>query len=101
VLSFKSSNPQLTTKLYLDAAKTIKCPLHLGVTECGTKTSAIIKTTIGLSPLLQAGVGNTIRISITGSPLDEPVIAKKLLNNFGLYNKIPNIISCPTCGRLQ
>jgi (E)-4-hydroxy-3-methylbut-2-enyl-diphosphate synthase len=101
VVSFKSSDPQLTTKLYLEAAKTIKYPLHLGVTESGSRESSIIKTTIGLAPVLEAKIGNTIRVSISGSPLQEPIIAKKLLTNFGLYNKITNIIACPTCGRLQ
>jgi (E)-4-hydroxy-3-methylbut-2-enyl-diphosphate synthase len=75
--------------------------LHLGVTESGSKDSAIIKTTIGLAPVLQAGVGDTIRVSISGSPIQEPIIAKKLLANFGLYKNIVDIVSCPTCGRLQ
>jgi (E)-4-hydroxy-3-methylbut-2-enyl-diphosphate synthase len=73
----------------------------LGVTESGSKDNAVIKSSIGLAPLLQKGIGDTIRVSITGDPTIEPIICKKILNNLGLYKNIPNIISCPTCGRLQ
>jgi (E)-4-hydroxy-3-methylbut-2-enyl-diphosphate synthase len=87
--------------LYELAASKIKYPLHLGVTEAGSKDNAIIKSTIGLAPLLQKGIGDTVRISASGDPTLEPVIVKKLLNNLDLYKNVPNIISCPTCGRLQ
>jgi (E)-4-hydroxy-3-methylbut-2-enyl-diphosphate synthase len=91
----------LTTSLYELAADKIKYPLHLGVTEAGSKTNAIIKSTIGLAPLLIKGIGDTIRVSISGNPIIEPIIAKKILHNVGLHKNIVNIISCPTCGRLQ
>jgi (E)-4-hydroxy-3-methylbut-2-enyl-diphosphate synthase len=71
------------------------------VSEAGVYSDAIIKSAIGLYPLLKMGIGNTIRISISGSPLQEPVITKKILAHVGLYDKQVNIISCPTCGRLQ
>jgi (E)-4-hydroxy-3-methylbut-2-enyl-diphosphate synthase len=83
------------------ASKCIKYPLHLGVTEAGSKENAIIKSSIGLVPLLTQGIGDTIRISISGDPIAEPRITKKILNNVHLYKNIPNVISCPTCGRLQ
>jgi (E)-4-hydroxy-3-methylbut-2-enyl-diphosphate synthase len=101
VVSLKSSDPSVVTNLYELAAQKIKYPLHLGVTETGTQTNAIIKSCIGLVPLLQKGIGDTIRISVTGDPVVEPIIAKKILNNIGLYQNTPNIVSCPTCGRLQ
>ncbi len=100
VVSLKSSDPYKTEQLYLLASKTINYPLHLGVTEAGPKEDAIIKSTIGLSNLIKKGIGDTIRISISGNPLNEPIICKKLLNNLGLNQQIVNIISCPTCGRL-
>jgi (E)-4-hydroxy-3-methylbut-2-enyl-diphosphate synthase len=62
---------------------------------------AIIKSSICLYELLQKGIGNTIRISISGTPLHEPLVAKKILRMIGLYDKQPDVISCPTCGRLQ
>jgi (E)-4-hydroxy-3-methylbut-2-enyl-diphosphate synthase len=75
--------------------------LHIGVTEAGTYDNAIIKSVLGLSPLLSKGIGDTIRISITGDPLVEPIIAKKILHALKLYPNLPHIVSCPTCGRLQ
>jgi (E)-4-hydroxy-3-methylbut-2-enyl-diphosphate synthase len=101
IVSLKSSQPLLTNILYQQAAQKIKYPLHLGVTEAGTLTNATIKNTIGLVPLLQKGIGDTIRVSISDHPITEVVVAKKILSNLGLYKNIVNIIACPTCGRLQ
>jgi (E)-4-hydroxy-3-methylbut-2-enyl-diphosphate synthase len=101
VVSLKTSDPLKTQQLYFLAAKKIKYPLHLGVTEAGNQNRAIIKSVIGLTPLIQAGIGDTIRISITNNPLSEPVVAKHLLGTLGLYQDYVNVISCPTCGRLQ
>jgi (E)-4-hydroxy-3-methylbut-2-enyl-diphosphate synthase len=79
----------------------IKYPLQFGATESGSKDNAIIKSIIGLSPLSRKGIGGTIPISVSGDPTIEPSNPRRLLNNLGLYNNIPNIISCPTCGRLR
>ncbi|GHU48405.1 hypothetical protein FACS1894218_5210 [Bacilli bacterium] len=100
-MSLKTSNPLLVNKLYESAAKKIGYPFHLGVTEAGIHDDAIIKHSIGLSPLLMKGIGDTIRVSISGDPLIEPIIAKKILNNVNLYKSLPNLITCPNCGRLQ
>ncbi|MDR0985608.1 MAG: flavodoxin-dependent (E)-4-hydroxy-3-methylbut-2-enyl-diphosphate synthase [Mycoplasmataceae bacterium] len=101
VISLKSSNPFTTQQLYLQAAKIFKYPLHVGVTEAGSKTDAVIKSTTALIPILQKGIGNTIRISITGNPLQEISICKKILKQVNLYKNVIEIISCPTCGRLS
>ncbi len=101
VISLKSSNPILNQEVNQKAAKHFKYPIHLGVTEAGPEKDAIIKSTIGLAPLLQEGIGNTIRISISSDPVIEVIVAHKLLNYLGLENNRVNIISCPTCGRLN
>ena len=101
VISLKCSDPLLTIESYKLASEKFKYPLHIGVTEAGSKTSGIIKSCAGLSPLLYAGIGNTIRVSLTGNPIQEMEVCKKLLNSFDLYKDVVNIISCPTCGRLN
>lgn len=101
VLSFKSSEVLLTIEVYRKAAKIFPYPLHLGVTEAGTLFSSSIKSSAALGTLLYQGIGDTIRISVSDDPVEELRIAKALLNNFGLYAKVANLIACPTCGRLQ
>lgn len=100
VISLKSSKISRTVEAYRLAAKTFKYPLHLGITESGTKFSGTIKSSAGLGILLYEGIGNTIRISLSTDPIEEVKVAKELLSSFGLYKK-PKIVSCPTCGRLQ
>ncbi len=101
VISLKSSDPILNQEVNIKAAKHFHYPIHLGVTEAGPERDAIIKSTIGLAPLLQQGIGNTIRISISTDPVTEVIVAHKLLNFLGLEKNRVNIISCPTCGRLN
>lgn len=101
VLSFKSSDVPLTIEAYQLAAKTFPYPLHIGVTEAGTKFFSAIKSSAALGALLNQGIGDTIRISISGDPIDEIVVAKQLLRAFDLIDNVPNLIACPTCGRLQ
>lgn len=101
VLSFKSSDVPLTIQAYRLAAKTFPYPLHLGVTEAGTMLGSAIKSSAALGALLMDGIGDTIRISVSDDPIEEMKIAKQLLKCFGLYDKTPNLIACPTCGRLQ
>ena len=101
VLSFKSSDVPLTIDAYRLASERFEYPLHLGVTEAGTLLSSAIKSSAALGTLLYDGIGDTIRISVSDEPVEEMKIAKQLLKNFGLYDNVANLISCPTCGRIQ
>ncbi len=100
ILSLKASDIDLAVRAYRLAAKTFKYPLHLGITEAGTAFSGTIKSSAGLGILLYEGIGNTVRISLSADPIEEVKVAKELLAAFSLYQK-PNLISCPTCGRIQ
>ncbi|NLC54767.1 MAG: flavodoxin-dependent (E)-4-hydroxy-3-methylbut-2-enyl-diphosphate synthase [Erysipelothrix sp.] len=101
ILSLKASDVRLTIDAYRLAAQTFNYPLHLGVTEAGTLLSSTIKSSSALGILLEEGIGDTIRISITGDPVDEIRVAKLLLSQFNLAINTPNLVSCPTCGRIQ
>ena len=100
-LSFKSSDPLECIKAYRLASETFDYPLHLGVTEAGGLLNSAIKSSLALGNLLLDGIGDTIRISISDDPIEEIRVAKKLLKACGLKNDVPNLISCPTCGRIQ
>jgi len=101
VLSLKATDMNLMIEAYRLAAKTFPYPLHLGVTEAGTAFSGAIKSAMGIGILLSEGIGNTIRVSLTDNPVLEIQAAKEILKNLGLKEKVPNLISCPTCGRIQ
>ena len=101
VLSFKSSDVNLTVDTYLQAANKWKYPLHLGVTEAGTKAYSLIKSSAALGELLRKNIGNTIRISISDDPVEEVKAAKKLLKCYNLIDNVADLVSCPTCGRTQ
>ena len=98
-ISLKGSDIRETIAAYRLAAKTFPYPLHLGITEAGFKEVSLIRSSAGLAPLLLEGIGDTIRISISGDPCDEVIAAKRLLHDCGLYPNYPTIVSCPTCGR--
>ena len=100
-LSFKSSDPLECIKAYHLAAETFPYPLHLGVTEAGGLLNSTIKSSLALGNLLLDGIGDTIRISISDDPVEEVKVARKLLRACGLKKDVANLISCPTCGRLQ
>ena len=100
-LSFKSSDPLECIKAYRLASETFDYTLHLGVTEAGGLLNSAIKSSLALGNLLLDGIGDTIRISISDDPIEEIRVAKKLLKACGLKNDVPNLISCPTCGRIQ
>ncbi len=100
-LSFKSSDPLECIKAYHLAAETFPYPLHLGVTEAGGLLNSTIKSSLALGNLLLDGIGDTIRISISDDPIEEVRVARKLLRACGLKKDVANLISCPTCGRLQ
>ena len=100
-ISLKGSDIKETIEAYRLAANTFPYPLHLGITEAGFKDVSLIRSAAGLAPLLLEGIGDTIRISISGDPVDEVIAAKRLLHDCGLYPNYPTIVSCPTCGRTQ
>lgn len=100
-LSFKSSSVPLTIAVYEAAAKHYPYPLHLGVTEAGGFTESAVKSSAALGTLLHEGLGDTIRISVSGPPKDELIIGRQLLKSFGLIRNVPDLIACPTCGRIQ
>lgn len=100
-LSFKSSDPIECINAYKLASKEFIYPLHLGVTEAGTLIDSSIKSSLALGNLLLDGIGDTIRISISDDPVKEVIIAKKILRACKLKDDVPNLISCPTCGRIQ
>ena len=100
-LSFKSSDPLECIKAYELAANTFDYPLHLGVTEAGGLLDSSIKSSLALGNLLLKGIGDTIRISISDDPVKEVLVAKKLLRACGLKKDVANLVSCPTCGRIQ
>ena len=101
ILSFKSSDVLLTIDTYIEASKIFPYPLHLGLTEAGPLVNSAIKSSATLGSLLYQGIGDTIRISISGNPLEEIDVAKKLLSSFYPRFDTPTLISCPTCGRTQ
>ena len=101
VISLKASNIKETIRAYQLASEMFPYPLHIGITEAGPYELSVIRSTAGLAPLLLEGIGDTIRISITGDSKDEVIAAKRLLHDCDLYPNYPTFISCPTCGRTQ
>ncbi len=100
VLSAKSSNVKTTIDVYRKLFL-MGYPLHVGVTESGYSTMGIIKSSIGLGSLLADGIGNTIRVSLTGDPVQEIKVAHDILKAIGLKNDFCEIVSCPTCSRCK
>ncbi|MCG0275026.1 MAG: flavodoxin-dependent (E)-4-hydroxy-3-methylbut-2-enyl-diphosphate synthase [Thermosediminibacteraceae bacterium] len=101
IISIKSSDVLTTVKAYEMLAKKVDYPFHLGVTEAGTIFSGTIKSAIGLGILLYEGIGDTIRVSLTGDPVEEVRVGKEILKSLNLIESGVNLISCPTCGRCQ
>jgi len=101
VLSFKSSGVMETIKVNQIAAAKFGIPLHIGVTEAGDMIDGTIKNSIGISHLLLNNIGNTLRVSLTDSEVNEIYVAKKILESIGRRQPEIEIISCPTCGRTE
>ena len=99
VISLKSSDIHMTVDAYRQIADRVNYPLHLGITEAGTIWSGTIKSSIGIGALLLLGIGDTIRVSLTGDPVEEVKVGRQILNSLGLLDNEITIISCPTCGR--
>ncbi len=99
-ISLKSSDMLMAVKAYKEFSKLYDYPTHIGITEAGSKFSGTIKSSIGLGMILNEGIGDTIRVSLSCDPVEEIKVCKEILSNFDLYSK-PELISCPTCGRLS
>jgi (E)-4-hydroxy-3-methylbut-2-enyl-diphosphate synthase len=100
-LSLKSSDVPIMIDAYRQIAEKTDYPLHLGVTEAGTLVDAAIKSALGIGTLLHEGIGDTIRVSVTGNPILEIPIAYGILRSLKIRKVGPEIVSCPTCGRCQ
>lgn len=100
VISLKSSDIRTMIDSYRLASEKVDYPLHLGVTEAGTLWRGTIKSSIGIGTLLAEGIGDTMRISLTGDPVEEVKVGKEILKNFGLLPGM-KFVSCPTCGRTE
>ena len=100
-ISLKASNLELCIQAYEEASKVFQYPLHLGITEAGTEFGGTVKSSIGLGILLMEGIGDTLRVSLSDDPIKEILVAKEILKNCHLYQGMPNLVSCPTCGRTQ
>lgn len=100
-LSLKSSDVPIMIEAYKSIAEKTDYPLHLGVTEAGTLVDAAIKSSLGIGTLLHEGIGDTIRVSVTGNPVWEIPIAYGILRSLKIRRVGPEIVSCPTCGRCE
>ncbi|MCD7835394.1 MAG: (E)-4-hydroxy-3-methylbut-2-enyl-diphosphate synthase, partial [Lachnospiraceae bacterium] len=101
VISIKSSDVLMCVKAHELLAGKTPYPLHVGITESGTVQSGNIKSAIGLGLILNQGIGDTIRVSLTGSPIEEVKSARLILRTLGLRKGGIEVVSCPTCGRTQ
>ncbi len=101
VISIKSSDVMMCVKAHELLAPQTTYPLHVGITEAGTVTAGNIKSSIGLALILNQGIGDTIRVSLTGDPVEEVKSAKLILRTLGLRKGGIEVVSCPTCGRTQ
>ena len=101
VISIKSSDVLMCVKAHTLISGQTDYPLHVGITESGTITSGNIKSAMGLAMILSQGIGDTIRVSLTGDPLEEIKSAKLILRTLGLRKGGIEVVSCPTCGRTQ
>lgn len=101
VISIKSSNVMMCVKAHELISTKTNHPIHVGITESGTVISGNIKSSIGLGLILNQGVGDTIRVSLTGDPVEEIKSAKLILKTLGLRQGGIEVVSCPTCGRTQ
>lgn len=100
-IALKASDLDMCVEAYEKASKEFNYPLHLGITEAGTAFSGTVKSSIGLGVLLRQGIGDTIRVSLSDDPVEEILVCKEILKDCKLYNNLPKLVACPTCGRTQ
>ena len=98
-ISLKAHDVPLTLAAYRLMSEKVDYPLHLGITEAGTAKTGVIKSAVGIGALLAEGIGDTIRISLTGDPVVEVRVANEILKSLGLKEYGPTLVACPTCGR--
>ena len=101
VISIKSSDVRMAIRAHELIAEKTDIPLHVGITEAGTVLTGSVKSALGLGVILYQGIGDTIRVSLTGEPVKEVQVAKEVLRSLGLKKGGIEIVSCPTCGRTQ
>ena len=101
IISLKASEVPMTLKAYQLMSQRVDYPLHVGITEAGTVKSGTIKSAVGIGSILAQGLGDTIRVSLTGDPVEEIGVAYDILKSLNLRDKGVKIISCPTCGRCE
>lgn len=101
VISVKATDVDLTVQAYEELSRRVPYPLHLGITEAGTKWFGTIKSAVGLGALLSRGIGDTVRVSLTADPVEEVKVAWAILASLDLRRRGPVFISCPTCGRTE
>lgn len=101
VISIKSTSVPVTIDAYRMLSRKVNYPLHIGITEAGISTSGIIRSSVGIGALLAEGIGDTVRVSLTGDPVEEVIVAKEILRSLELVKGGATIISCPTCGRCE
>jgi len=100
-ISIKSHDVPVTLRAYQLMAAAVNYPLHIGITEAGTIRSGTIKSAVGIGALLAQGIGDTIRVSLTGDPVEEIRVAIQILKSLGLRDAGATLVSCPTCGRCE
>lgn len=100
-ISLKANDVPMTIRAYQLMSEAVDYPLHLGITEAGTIKSGIIKSSVGIGALLAQGIGDTVRVSLTGDPVEEVRVANEILKALGLKEFGPTLVSCPTCGRCE
>ena len=101
VVSLKSSNVRMNYEAHKILAAATDHPMHIGITEAGTPGRGKVKSAVGIGGLLLAGIGDTVRVSLTADPVEEVYFAKEILRSLGLRKSAVNLVSCPTCGRTK
>ena len=101
VISIKSSNVKMNYDAHMKLAELTDKPIHIGITESGTARSGKLKSAVGIGSLLLAGIGDTMRVSLTDDPVEEVVFARRILESVGMREKAIEVVSCPTCGRTE
>ena len=101
LISLKASNVPITIESYIEMSKISNYPLHVGVTEAGTLVGGTIKSSVGIGSILSLGIGDTIRVSLTGDVVEEVKVGIAILKSLGLRKCGIEFVSCPTCGRTE